>query len=263
MAMKMHHIVSLSGGSASAVAADRVLNRYDFNDVTLWFADTKWEDEDLYRFLDDLESRWEKKIVKFTDGRTPLEVAEDRKLIPNSLAAPCSYYLKQLPFRKFLETHNKPVTVHLGLDWSEEHRHAKPKEIYESIDGVSVDFPLMWEPLAYLGYQKVVSAWGIKPPRLYSYGFPHNNCGGRCVRQGASEWIRLLKHFPNRFNEVKEWEKTNQIPNSPRENRTILKHTVDGNPEPLSLTELEKQNETTQIDMFTYEGDEYGCFCEY
>ena len=80
----MKHIVSISGGSASAVAADRVIKRYGSENVTLWFADTLWEDEDLYRFLDDLESRWEKKIVRFTDGRTPLQVAEDRKLIPNS-----------------------------------------------------------------------------------------------------------------------------------------------------------------------------------
>ena len=43
----MQHIVSLSGGSASAVAADRVIERYGSDSVTLWFADTLWEDEDL------------------------------------------------------------------------------------------------------------------------------------------------------------------------------------------------------------------------
>ena len=75
----MEHIVSLSGGTASAVAADRVLNKYGHEFTTLWFADTLWEDEDLYRFLKDLESRWEKKIVRFTDGRTPLQLAEEQK----------------------------------------------------------------------------------------------------------------------------------------------------------------------------------------
>ena len=257
------HIVSLSGGTASAVAADRVLNRYDPNNVILWFADTKWEDEDLYRFLDDLEVRWNKKIIRFTDGRTPLEVAEEKKLIPNSWAAPCSHFLKQIPFRKFLENQEKPVTVHLGLDWSEEHRHAKPKEIYESIEGVTVDFPLMWKPLAYLGYQNVVEEWGIKPPRLYSYGFPHNNCGGRCVRQGISEWIRLLKHFPERFHEVSNWEQEQRAKGGPRKNRSVLKDRSDGTTSALTLEALAQENQTTQIDMFTYQGDEYGCFCEY
>ncbi len=82
----MEHIVSLSGGSASAVTAERVMDKYGKNVVTLWFADTLWEDQDLYRFLEDLEARWEKEIVRYVDGRTPLEVAEDKKLIPNSLA---------------------------------------------------------------------------------------------------------------------------------------------------------------------------------
>ena len=52
----MKHIVSLSGGTASAIAGDRVINRYGKENVILWFADTSWEDEDLYRFLEDLDT---------------------------------------------------------------------------------------------------------------------------------------------------------------------------------------------------------------
>ena len=89
----MKHIVSLSGGTASAVAADRVLKRYGAEDTTLWFADTSWEDEDLYRFLIDLEEYWGVTIVRYTDGRTPLEVAEKQNIIPNHKIAPCSQVL--------------------------------------------------------------------------------------------------------------------------------------------------------------------------
>jgi 3'-phosphoadenosine 5'-phosphosulfate sulfotransferase (PAPS reductase)/FAD synthetase len=60
----MKHIVSLSGGTASAVTADRVLTRYGLANTTLWFADTSWEDEDLYRFLEDLETYWKITIVR-------------------------------------------------------------------------------------------------------------------------------------------------------------------------------------------------------
>ena len=121
----------------------------------------------------------------------------------------------------------------------------------------------MWKPLAYLGYQNVVEEWGIKPPRLYSYGFPHNNCGGRCVRQGISEWIRLLKHFPERFHEVSNWEQEQRAKGGPRKNRSVLKDRSDGTTSALTLEALAQENQTTQIDMFTYQGDEYGCFCEY
>ena len=97
--MMMKHIVSISGGSASAVCADRVINRFGLDSVTLWFADTLFEDADAYRFLEDLETRWGTEIIRHTDGRNPLQVAEDRKIIPNNWVAPCSYELKQRPFK--------------------------------------------------------------------------------------------------------------------------------------------------------------------
>ena len=48
--------------------------------------------------------------------------------------------------------------------------------------------------------------WQIEPPRLYLLGFPHNNCGGACVRQGRAEWERLYKCFPERYQAREEWE---------------------------------------------------------
>ena len=144
----MQHIVSLSGGTASAVAADRVLTRYGPENTTLWFADTSWEDEDLYRFLEDLEAYWKVTIVRYKDGRTPLEVAEQASIIPNNNIAPCSFKLKVEPFRKFIEQLPKPITVHLGMDFTEQHRMISPKAKYEEIEGITVDFPLMWEPVA-------------------------------------------------------------------------------------------------------------------
>ena len=47
----MNHIASLSGGTSSAVAANRVIERYDKDKITFWFTITFWEDQDLYRFL--------------------------------------------------------------------------------------------------------------------------------------------------------------------------------------------------------------------
>lgn len=142
----MQHIVSLSGGVSSALAADRVIQRYGREHVTLWFADTNWEDEDLHRFLSDCMKRWGGELLTYRDGRTPLQVAEDERIIPNQKLAPCTFRLKIEPFSEYLATMEKPVTVYLGLDWTEIHRMEAPKRRYEEIDGVSVDFPLMWKP---------------------------------------------------------------------------------------------------------------------
>lgn len=49
---------------------------------------------------------------------------------------------------------------------------------------------------------------GIRPPRLYELGFPHNNCGGFCVKQGHAAFANLLEQLPDRFayHEAKEAE---------------------------------------------------------
>jgi 3'-phosphoadenosine 5'-phosphosulfate sulfotransferase (PAPS reductase)/FAD synthetase len=259
----MHHVVSLSGGSASAVAASRVIDRYGKENTTLWFADTLWEDDDLYRFLNDLEQLWDMTIKRHTEGRTPLQVAEDRKIIPNSRIAPCSLVLKQQPFKRFLTKHKKPMTVHLGLDWTEAQRMARPKETYEEIEGVHVDYPLTWKPLPNLRYNDTIREWGIEVPRLYLMGFPHNNCGGRCVRQGVKEWKRLKEHFPQRFDDVAEWEQAQRAKGGPRGEWSIAKHTVDGEVKSLTLIDLKRLDEDSpQLGMFEAQ-DSFGCFCAY
>ena len=251
----MNHIVSLSGGTASAVVADRVLNKYGREKVKLCFMDTKWEDEDLYRFLDDLESYWELKIIRLEDGRTPLQVGEDINFILNSRVKACSRILKQELFRKYIKQIEKPLTIHLGLDWSEEHRMAAPKKNYEQIKGVSVDYPLIWKPLPVKKYSEIVESWGIEIPRLYKLGFPHNNCGGRCIAQGKKEWRRLLNEFPERYKEVSDWEQKMRGNLKTATNKTIVKG--------ITLEELAKEKKD-QLHLF--EGtaeDSFGCFCDY
>ena len=258
----MHHIVSLSGGTASAVAADRVLQKYGAADVTLWFADTSWEDEDLYRFLDDLESYWEQEIRKFKDGRTPLEVAEQRSIIPNQRRAPCSWELKIEPFVDFITEIPKPLTIHLGLDFTEQHRIARPKAEYEAIDGVTVDTPLLWNPVALPPHRIVTESWGIETPRLYKMGFPHNNCGGRCVRQGIKEWQRLKHTFPGRFKEVADWELVQRAKGGARADYAITRDRDGGTVKPMTLHSI-AETKGEQLPLGVSNEDVIGCFCDY
>ena len=258
----MKHVVSLSGGTASAVTADRVIERYGPENTTLWFADTNWEDEDLYRFLEDLEAYWGMVIVRYKDGRTPLEVAEEHKIIPNNGLAPCSFELKVKPFRQFIEQRPKPITVHLGMDFTEQHRMITPKAKYEEIAGVTVDYPLMWEPVARPPHRKVTESWGIETPQLYRLGFPHNNCGGRCVKQGIKEWQRLKQTHPQRFDEVASWEQAQREGGGPKANFSIMKDRTGGDAKALPLYELgERKGE--QLLLGASNEDIIGCFCEY
>lgn len=257
----MHYIVSLSGGVASAVAADRAIERYGREVVALWIADTMWEDSDLWRFVDDLMRRWGGELIKYCDGRTPLQVAEDEQIIPNQRHAPCSRSLKIRPFVKFLSDQPKPLTVLLGLDWKEQHRMAAPRKNYESIGGVTVDYPLMWKPLEYRPYQEVVKSWGIEPPQLYQLGFPHNNCGGRCVKQGIKEWMRLRAQMPERFAEVRDWEQAQRAKGGPRSDYAIARDQSGYDVKPVTLAELEKSARPTDDTPST--DDMFACMCEY
>jgi hypothetical protein len=261
----MRHIVSLSGGTASAVAAGRVLERYGRENVTLWFADTSWEDEDLYRFLGDLESYWKVPIHRFKDGRTPLQVAEDHYIIPNQRRAPCSYDLKIKPFLNFIKGMPRPLTVHLGLDFTEQHRMTRPKEEYEKMPGVTVDSPLMWEPVALPPHRRVTEAWGIETPRLYRMGFPHNNCGGRCIRQGFKEWQRLKHTFPGRFSEVANWEQLQRAKGGKRANYAIARDRRGGEVKPLTLHEIANvMGEQLPLGVAAESNEDIiSCFCDY
>lgn len=258
----MRYVASLSGGLASAVSADRAIHRYGRDAVELVFADTSWEDEDLHRFKDDIMVRWGGQLRVLRDGRNPLQVAEDKQIIPNSNIAPCSLALKIKLFNDDDRDGPKPVTRLLGLDWREMHRVNRMRIRYIDLetDGMFVDFPLLWTPLIHKPYFDVVQYdWGIEAPRLYKMGFSHNNCGGRCVKQGAAEWLRLKRYFPDRFNEVRDWEQTQRSKGGPRGTFGILRDRIGGKSHPLTLAELEQRGVAS--DGMPMTDDMFSCVC--
>ena len=222
------YLVSLSGGLGSAVAAERLIERYGRSSVGLWFADTLYEDDDLYRFLHDLMARWGGLLYWYTDGRTPLEVAAEKKLIPCNMAAPCSYELKVKPFRQFLQAMRSLPVVCLGLDHWEKKRLKSVKESYvEAIPNAVVEYPLLWKIEARSFVDICRYDWKIEPPRLYMLGFKHNNCGGRCVRQGVSEWQRLGRCFPERYEGCEAWEQEQRAKGGARASRSFASRTIN------------------------------------
>lgn len=272
----MYYIVSLSGGISSAVAADLTISRYGRNKVVLWFADTLAEDEDLYRFLDDCMKRWGGKLYRHCDGRTPEQVAEDKHIIPNQKVAPCTHVLKIEPFTRWLWCVPRPVTVLLGLSWTEQHRidqrqfwHRKnggwkpPTGYSAKIPGVYEDFPLLWKPIIYYPFQYVRDVMGLEIPNLYRLGFDHNNCGGECFRQSIGNWLLLRDVRPEAFMAKAKWELTS------RERLgveyTIIRDQSGGQVKPLPLISLlerkrvrRQRGDSQQMSMFE---DNISCIC--
>lgn len=239
----MKHIVSFSTGLSSALTVERALTRYGKEATEVVFMDTKMEDDDNYRFMNDCKARWGIPITILCEGRTPYEVSRSENVIPNSLIAPCSFRLKIEIFRKYIATLEKPVTIHIGYDAQEMHRIPKTEQNYKSL-GYEVDFPLLWLPTEKRKYTDVVrDDWGIEPPRMYALGYTHANCSGLCVKQGQGDWIRTLINFPERYAQVETWEQEMRTHSERHAVRAILKHQVNKESLPFTLKELREKYE--------------------
>jgi hypothetical protein len=219
----MKHIVSYSGGIGSWATAKRVIARHGKENVLLVFTDTKIEDVDLYRFIDETVKEMKCEYIYLADGRTPWEVFKDKKYIGNSRLAHCSHVLKQDMFSNWLHENYKhdECILYLGIDWTEYHRTKAPIENYYPYQ---VKFPMCEEP--YLTKEDMLEELkkvGIEVPALYKLGFSHNNCGGFCVRAGFGHFVHLLKMNPELYKHHEEKEE--EMREFLGKNYTILKRT--------------------------------------
>lgn len=198
-------VIQASGGAASYGAARMIVDEVGPDRVSLLFADTKIEDEDLYRFLDETSEDLGIPVTRLVDGRTPWQVFEDVRYIGNSRVDPCSMHLKRELLWQWLDDFCDPsfTTVVFGIDWTEEHRLDRiRKRLKDDERPWRVRAPLCEDPVT---SKDQVLEWieerGIEPPRLYDLGFPHNNCGGFCVKSGQRNFLQLLNVFPERYAE--------------------------------------------------------------
>lgn len=198
------YVVQFSTGAGSAEVAWRMVEQHGVDRVHLLTADTLVEDEDNWRFAREVVAaigspRWD--VV--ADGRTPMEVGRDARVVPSDRLAVCSRVLKRELLRKHIERHYAPESsvIVLGYDWTEPHRveKARPHWAPWSVEAPLMDPPYLWKNAILDGFR----GRGIEPPRLYAQGFPHANCGGACVRGGHAAWGLLLHVNRPRF---LEWE---------------------------------------------------------
>lgn len=206
-----NHIVMFSGGTGSWATAVRVREtRFAEGDrLVLLFADTLMEDPDLYRFLEEAAADVpDAELVKVTEGRDVWQVFHDERFLGNSRVDPCSRILKRELLRRYIEEHFDPLStvIYLGIDWTEEHRFTKAVPYWHPWQ---VEAPLTESPLLMKEeWLDRLRASGIEPPRLYQLGFPHNNCGGFCVKAGKAHFKHLLETLPEvyAYHEAKEQE---------------------------------------------------------
>jgi 3'-phosphoadenosine 5'-phosphosulfate sulfotransferase (PAPS reductase)/FAD synthetase len=195
----MKHVVSYSGGAGSWCAAKRVADQYGTDNLVLLFADTLIEDADLYRFLHESAANIGVPITRIADGRTPWELFKDKNFVANHLVDSCSHHLKRTLLDKWRKDNCDPADtiVYVGIDWTESHRieRIRAKEKVWNFQAPLCDAPYLNKCDIFA----MLKDEGIEPPNLYKMGFPHNNCGGFCVKAGHAQFALLLKTMPDRF----------------------------------------------------------------
>jgi hypothetical protein len=248
----LRYVVSISGGTGSfasaCIAHERGL------DYRMVFADTKIEDEDLYRFLDDIERALGKEIVRLQDGRTPWQVFRDVGFIGNSRTAHCSQVLKRDTIAAWLDEHEPDAALVLGMGLDEPDRLERAVKQWSPRPVLSLLAEAGW---SHLDATRCFSRYGIERPRLYRLGFKHNNCGGFCVRAGHGAFAHLLREMPERYaeHEAQEEAALAAIPGA----LPVLRDRTGGATSGMTMREF-REREAAQADLFDWGA--CGCFTE-
>ena len=262
------HVVMFSGGLGSWVTAKRVAERHGTADLVLVFADVggqhesphAGEDEDTYRFIAEAAANVGGNLVTLNEGRDVWQVFKDDRFLGNSRLANCSKFLKQQPARAWLDANCDPAdtVVYVGIDWTEMHRLPAIERNYLPYVAKA---PLTEPPfLTKADMQGECLAAGIEVPRLYRAGFPHNNCGGFCVRAGQAQFELLLREHPDRYayHEAKEQDLREHLD----KDVSILRDRSGGTSTPLTLRRF---RERIQVQPELFDDIDWGgcgCFVE-
>jgi hypothetical protein len=268
------HVVNFSGGLCSFWAAYRVKQQYGAENMVLLFADTLIEDAELYEFNRQASELLGVPVTRVSREVPPWELFRREGLIGNSHFPICSVRLKREPLDEwhlangrtlaqcsqgaFWDDGKRPLVIYLGFDWTEEHRLAairreKPEWRWEA--------PMQEAPLwDKCRMEREARSLGLIIPKLYGLGFPHNNCGGRCVRAGISHFVHLYHVLPERFFEWEreEAETAQDFRRRGIEPLSVLKDRRGGTATNLWLSELRNRIESGE----SFPRDEWGgCGC--
>lgn len=180
-------------------------------------------------------------LTWIAEGRHPWEVFEDRKFIGNSLTDPCSLVLK----REFMDSwrnancHYDATVCYVGIDYSEKHRLDRMLPL---VRPWKYEAPLCIPPLLTKGgVLKWMLAEGIRQPRAYGLGFPHNNCGGFCCKAGHAHFALLYRAWPLRFAWHEWWE--NRLRAIVGDYSMMSDRRGGGGKKPMTLTSLRERIE--------------------
>jgi hypothetical protein len=193
--------VWFSCGAASAVAAKLTLEKY--SDVRVVNNPVAEEDSDNRRFLKDVEDWLGVKIESAINPKYPTASAYDvwayRNYMSGVSGAVCTVELKKRA-RQIWEQTNKAEWHVLGFTVDEKTRYDRfVLTERDNVLPILIDAGLTKQDCL----DRIIAA-GIKPPRVYSLGFPNANCIGCVKATSPTYWNLVRRTHPEAFNQRAE-----------------------------------------------------------
>jgi len=193
-------VVWVSGGVPSAIAAKITIDKYkNVLPVVLVNTDTSAEDDDNYRFLNDIGVWLNRRVVflKSVKYDDPIDVYEKTKYLVGVKGARCSTELKKKVRKSFQDLKNDLQVFGYTSDKADIERS---KKFLDNNPLVNAWFPLIEQNISNKDCHKLLKEAKIERPRTYDLGFKNANClKTGCVKGNMGYWNWFRKYNPDGF----------------------------------------------------------------
>lgn len=205
MTLRERHVLGLSGGRDSAALAVYMRQHHPELDIEYFFTDTGKELPEVYEFLGRLEGFLGKSILRLNPDRDfDFWLKQYNNFLPSPQTRWCTRQLKLKPFEEWIQSFldTSKVYSYVAIRSDEDYR-----EGYNSKhENLKVSLPFKEHGIDKAGVIEILDAAGLGLPKYYSWR-SRSGCTF-CFFQQKIEWVRLMEHHPEAFEDAKRYEKT-------------------------------------------------------
>lgn len=199
------HVLGLSGGRDSAALAVYMRQYFPELDIEYFFTDTGKELPEVYEFLGLLEGFLGKPILRLNPDRDfDFWLKQYKNFLPSPQTRWCTRQLKLKPFEEWIRPSlDAGITVYsyVAIRADENYREGYASKH----NNLQVVIPFRQAGIDKTGVLELLENSGLGLPRYYSWR-TRSGCTF-CFFQQKIEWVRLLEHHPDAFEEAKSYEK--------------------------------------------------------
>lgn len=199
------HVLGLSGGRDSAALAVYMRQYFPDLDIEYFFTDTGKELPEVYEFLGLLEGFLGKPILRLNPDRDfDFWLKQYKNFLPSPQTRWCTRQLKLKPFEEWIRPSlDEGISIYSYVAIRSDENY---REGYSSKnDNMHVILPFREAGIDKAGVLELLENSGLGLPKYYEWR-TRSGCTF-CFFQQKIEWVRLLEHHPEAFEEAKGYEK--------------------------------------------------------